>query len=375
MVAWAGRELGVVPAPGLVIGGIVGLQCGAALTTRLFSVVGPAGVVALRLVIAAVVLIAAWRPGLRWDRATWAVVAGTGTLLAVHHLSYYEAIDRLPLGAAATVEFSGPFLIAAIGSRRATDLLWACIAAAGVLLLTHSGSHLSASGLGFAALAGCCWGGYILVAKRLSRLVPDGRGLALAVAWGALLSLPYGLAQAGARLFQPPLPWAPPWRSSQPSCPTPSSSRRCGGYLGGSSACSPASSPPSAHWRASSCWASVSPCSSGSASPPSPWPPPAPPAAPASRKQGPALMRPRHPIREAALVRNHPPDLINVAMERIIEASLELPAYSALDDMAATIRTVVNEAIFAGIVARMGTEGRQRAQGLLKTSGWVLPDV
>src|SRR6516162_4887384 len=40
-------------------------------------------------------------------------------------------------------------------------------------------------------------------------------------------------------------------------------------------------------------------------------------------------------IREAAQVRNHPPDLINVALERIVKASLELPAYSTLDEMAA----------------------------------------
>ncbi|MGN5382290.1 hypothetical protein ACQ4WX_49490 [Streptomyces lasalocidi] len=50
------------------------------------------------------------------------------TLLAVHHLSYYEAVDRLPLGAATTMEFLGPFAIALFGSRRATDLLWACLA-------------------------------------------------------------------------------------------------------------------------------------------------------------------------------------------------------------------------------------------------------
>jgi hypothetical protein len=64
-----------------------------------------------------------------------------------------------------------------------------------------------------------------------------------------------------------------------------------------------------------------------------------------------------------------PPDLINVALERIVEASLELPGYSTLDDMAATIRAEVNEAIFAGIVARMGPEGCLRAQGLLDTAG------
>ena len=74
-------------------------------------------------------------------------------------------------------------------------------------------------------------------------------------------------------------------------------------------------------------------------------------------------------IREAAQVRNHPPDLINVALERIVEASLELPAYSTLDEMAAAIRTEVNEAIFAGITARMGPDGRHRARGLLKHGG------
>jgi len=74
-------------------------------------------------------------------------------------------------------------------------------------------------------------------------------------------------------------------------------------------------------------------------------------------------------IREAALVKNHPPDLINVALERLVEASLELPAFSTLDEMATSVRAEVNAGIFAGIVSRMGTDGRQRAQGLLATAG------
>ena len=74
-------------------------------------------------------------------------------------------------------------------------------------------------------------------------------------------------------------------------------------------------------------------------------------------------------IREAALVKNHPPDLINVALERLVEASLELPAFSTLDELAAAIRAEVNAGIFAGIVSRMGPEGRQRLRGLLTTAG------
>ena len=74
-------------------------------------------------------------------------------------------------------------------------------------------------------------------------------------------------------------------------------------------------------------------------------------------------------IREAALVKNHPPDLINVALERLVEASLELPAFSTLDEMATSIRAEVNAQIFAGIAARMGPDGRERALGLLNTAG------
>ncbi|MGJ5756015.1 inner membrane transporter RhtA [Streptomyces puniciscabiei] len=192
-----------MPAPGLVLGGILGLQGGAALTTRLYPAVGPAGVVTLRLALAAVALTTLWRPRIRGGRAGLGTAAAAGTLLAAHHLAYYEAVARLPLGAATTLEFLGPFAIALCGSRRAPDLLWAGLAATGVLLLSRAGTTLDATGITCATVAGCCWAGYILVGKRLAGSAPDGRGLALAVTWGALLSLPYGIAQAGSRLLDP----------------------------------------------------------------------------------------------------------------------------------------------------------------------------
>jgi hypothetical protein len=74
-------------------------------------------------------------------------------------------------------------------------------------------------------------------------------------------------------------------------------------------------------------------------------------------------------IREAALVKNHPPDLINVALERLIAASLELPAFATLDEMATTIRAEVNAEIFERVVERMGPEGQQRLQTLLTVAG------
>jgi len=74
-------------------------------------------------------------------------------------------------------------------------------------------------------------------------------------------------------------------------------------------------------------------------------------------------------IRAAAEVKNNPPDLINVALEMLVKASLELPGYSTLDELAARIRNEVNTAIFERIVARMALPDRFRLEGLLEVGG------
>lgn len=74
-------------------------------------------------------------------------------------------------------------------------------------------------------------------------------------------------------------------------------------------------------------------------------------------------------IREAAHVRNHPPDLINVALERLVEGCFELPAFSTLDEMASRIRGEVNGEIFAGITGRAGPRGVAVLDGLLDPVG------
>ena len=71
-------------------------------------------------------------------------------------------------------------------------------------------------------------------------------------------------------------------------------------------------------------------------------------------------------IRQAALVKNHPPDLINVALERLIQASLELPSCSTLNDMASSIRAEVNASLFTTIWQRLGPEGRRQIAALLE---------
>ncbi|WP_229911302.1 EamA family transporter [Streptomyces aurantiogriseus] len=202
--------MGKIPAPGLVLGGVCGIQFGAAFAPQVYPQVGAAGVVFLRLLIAGVLLCLLWRPrrrALNSVKGAWATVIGAGALLAGHHLAFYEAVKHIPLGAVATIEFLGPFAIALAGSRRAVDLLPACLAAGGVLLLGGGGVPLAPGGLALAAVAACCWAGYILVSSRMARHLSGGEGLALAVLWAALLSAPYGVAHAGGALLDPHVLW------------------------------------------------------------------------------------------------------------------------------------------------------------------------
>ena len=179
------------------------MQFGAALATTLFDEVGPAGTVLLRVAFAALLLVVLWRPSLRGHaHADLGLAALFGVSLAGMNLAFYESLDRIPLGVAVTFEFVGPLGVAIAGSRRALDLLWVGLAAAGILLLAApGGSDLDGVGVALALLAGGFWALYIVVAARAGRVFPGGGGLALAMAVAALVLVPFGVAEAGADLL------------------------------------------------------------------------------------------------------------------------------------------------------------------------------
>ena len=188
----------------LVLGGIVSVQVGAAVATTLFDELGPAGTVLVRVLFSAVVLIAIWRPALsvlRGERAR--DVALFGLSLAAMNFSFYEALDRIPLGIAVTLEFVGPLGVALAASRRATDLLWVALAAAGIVLLAPaSGGGLDELGVFFALVAGGFWAAYIVLSARVGRSFEGGTGLALAMVVATVLLVPVGVPAAGAELFE-----------------------------------------------------------------------------------------------------------------------------------------------------------------------------
>ena len=201
---------GAVPPVGLVVLGILSVQVGAAFAKGLFPVLGPYGTVFLRLAFAALILMIAWRPRVRGHRGRdYLLVLLFGLVFAAMNTSFYASLDRLPLGVAVTVEFVGPLGVAVFGSRRLLDLLWAVLAAGGIVLLTPlSGGHgaqIDPLGIALALLAGGGWAAYILISVRVGRSFPGGTGLALGPAVGAGLVAPLGIWQGGQHLLDWPL--------------------------------------------------------------------------------------------------------------------------------------------------------------------------
>lgn len=192
-----------VPAPGLVLLSVVGIQAGHACGKMLFDVAGPAGVVAMRVGFTALVLLAVCRPRLPRDGRTAALVVGFGLALAGVN-TIYLAMATLPIGAAVTIQFLGPLTLALAGSRRIADLVWALLAGTGVYLFFGTGpDDLSVGGVLLALVSGACWAAYIVLNKRAGARAADGSLLALATAVAALLVVPVGLVDAGPVLFQP----------------------------------------------------------------------------------------------------------------------------------------------------------------------------
>lgn len=181
------------------------LQFGSAVAATLFPRAGALGVVALRLLFSALIMLAVCRPRLRGhSRTDWTAVIGLGVALGTMNTLFYQAIDRIPLGAAVTLELLGPLVLSVVGSRRLLSLLWAGLALAGVYLLGSSGfDRLDVAGAGFALAAGAMWVAYIIFNSRTGARFPKADGLALAMGIAALLSAPLGVASAGRALLDP----------------------------------------------------------------------------------------------------------------------------------------------------------------------------
>jgi inner membrane transporter RhtA len=197
-----------IPAPALVITAVLSVQLGAAVAKSLFDQLTPTGVVALRLVFGGLVLGLLFRPRIRnRPRAELRLAVAFGLVLVSMNLCFFQALDRIPLGIAVTLEFVGPLGVALMGSRHSSDFLWVAMAAAGIALLAPGigGEELDTAGVAFALAAGVLWGVYILLGARVGQAFSGPTGLVLAMGVGACVALPLGIVSAGSSLLEPAL--------------------------------------------------------------------------------------------------------------------------------------------------------------------------
>lgn len=200
------RVTRAVPAPALVLCSVVSVQFGQAIGKGLFETATPAGVVTLRLGLAALILVVIYRPRLPRTQSELAVVAGLGSAIAGMNI-VYPAMDHLPVGVATTLQLLGPFTVALLASRRLLDVIWSLLAAVGLVLfaLPGTGAGLPLWGIGLGLLAAVSMGSYILLSKRAGSLSEDGSLLALALVLATLWWTPSGIVQNGAGLLEPRL--------------------------------------------------------------------------------------------------------------------------------------------------------------------------
>ncbi|WP_432157443.1 EamA family transporter [Streptomyces sp. bgisy153] len=180
-----------------MVGSGLSNQTGAAVGSLAFPVLGPAGVVAVRQYVAAVVLLAVARPRLRsFTGRQWGPVLLLAVVFGTMNLSLYTAIDRVGLGLAVTLEFLGPLALALAAARRRVDACCAVVAAAGVVTLMRPQPSSDYLGLGLGLLAAACWASYILLNRTVGRRVPGAQGAAAAAAASAVVFLPIGVVLA-----------------------------------------------------------------------------------------------------------------------------------------------------------------------------------
>lgn len=184
-----------VPAPLLVLGGIVSVQFGAAIAVGLIAQVGPAVTVGIRLAVAALVLLLA-RPAIRGrSRRDWLLVVVLGVSLAAMNLTFYGALERMPLGIVVTIEFLGPLGLAAVQSRKPVHLAAVALAFAGVVAVSGAleggMGAVDAIGLLLTAAAGVAWVAYILATQAVGARWRQLDGLAIAMVIGAVLVAPF----------------------------------------------------------------------------------------------------------------------------------------------------------------------------------------
>lgn len=187
------QRLERIPATLLVVLAVVSINLGSALAISLFPLYGTSGMLFLRMALAGVILMLAYRhqllPAIRHSPG---VILLLGFTITLQSGAFYESLARIPLGIAVALEFLGPLAVALASSRRLVDAGCVVLAAIGILLLTPDiGESLDPVGALFALGAGVGWAGVILISRHLGKHLEGGVGAALGMGVCGLILLPF----------------------------------------------------------------------------------------------------------------------------------------------------------------------------------------
>lgn len=174
---------------------------GPAFAVLLFARIEPLGVAWLRIASAAVVF-AVWRRP--WRLLRNRTVVAMGLVLAAMNPCFYIAIDRLPLGTVAAIEFLPVIALAALGMRTARNGIALAAAVGGVYLLTDVRLEGEPVGVAFAFANAGLFALYIVLAHRVAQSGMGGiDGLAAAMLVACVFVMPVGGWDAAPALVDP----------------------------------------------------------------------------------------------------------------------------------------------------------------------------
>ena len=179
---------------GFVLVGATIFPWTSAVIRPVFTVIGPAASSAWRFLIGALVLLAFTRPRVhRWTRHQWVGAIALGVTTAFMNMCFYQAIARIPLGSAVTIEFLGPFLVAVLGQRSWRHTAFVLLAGFGVVALLHPGGGVTLTGGLFAVGAGTGWASYLFASHRVGGSTTGFGGLAVSMTIASIVTLPFSL--------------------------------------------------------------------------------------------------------------------------------------------------------------------------------------
>lgn len=154
----------------VLIVSMLSIQSGASLAKSLFPLIGAPGVTALRLALGTLILVIVFKPWrLRFAKEQRLPLLFYGLSLGAMNYMFYLSIQRIPLGIAVALEFTGPLAVALFASRRAVDFIWVILAVLGLWFLLPLGqdvAHVDLTGALLALGAGAGWAIYILSGQR-----------------------------------------------------------------------------------------------------------------------------------------------------------------------------------------------------------------